>query len=42
MPLVESEKAELFYETIGEGPVVTFAHGAGGNTGFSVRNYWRK
>ena len=32
MPLVKSEKAELFYEIIGDGPVVTFAHGAGGNT----------
>ena len=33
MPYVETEKARLYYELHGDqGPVVTFAHGGGGNT----------
>ncbi len=32
MPVVHRERAELYYETHGEGPTVAFAHGSGGNT----------
>lgn len=33
MPYIETEKATLYYELHGDrGPVVTFAHGGGGNT----------
>lgn len=31
MPEVHSHSARIYYETSGEGPVVVFAHGAGGN-----------
>ena len=31
MPLAALNGIELYYESHGEGPVVTFLHGAGGN-----------
>ncbi|MDA0768860.1 MAG: alpha/beta hydrolase [Chloroflexi bacterium] len=32
MPYVRSGNAEIYYEVHGEGPPITFSHGAGGNT----------
>jgi hypothetical protein len=32
MPSVEHAHAEIYYEKDGNGPAVTFVHGAGGNT----------
>ncbi|MBW2292939.1 MAG: alpha/beta hydrolase, partial [Deltaproteobacteria bacterium] len=31
MPVVETTGAKIYYEVHGEGPVIVFAHGAGGN-----------
>ena len=32
MAVVRSGSAEIYYEVHGEGPPITFSHGAGGNT----------
>ena len=32
MPIVKVNHASIYYEVHGDGPAVTFAHGAGGNT----------
>ena len=32
MPYIESDNSTLFYEAQGSGPLIVFAHGAGGNT----------
>lgn len=32
MPFIKSDHADLYYEVQGSGPLIVFAHGAGGNT----------
>lgn len=38
MPTVEAHKATIYYETLGSGPAVVFAHGRGGN----AASWWRQ
>jgi 3-oxoadipate enol-lactonase len=38
MPTVRSTGAEIYYEAVGEGPAILFAHGAGGN----AASWWQQ
>jgi pimeloyl-ACP methyl ester carboxylesterase len=38
MPTIQSGAAEIYYEAVGEGPAILFAHGAGGN----AASWWQQ
>jgi len=38
MPMIESAGAEIYYEAVGSGPAILFAHGAGGN----AASWWQQ